>query len=161
MPQLETSTFASQIFWLCICFFTMLFIMSKLIVPRIAEILALRKRKIDNYLERAKLTKEQAEETILKYHEALAKATIEANKSLAQTKEELNNQVNQKQLELSQRLHEQIVEGEAKIQAGKDVALQQVKVIAADLAIEIVKKIGLSGISDKELKTAIEKNVKE
>lgn len=53
MPQLDTSTFTSQLFWLIVCFFSMLFIMSRFIVPRIADILEQRQRKIDGYLNKA------------------------------------------------------------------------------------------------------------
>ena len=50
MPQLDFSVFPSQLFWLCVTFFTMLFVMSKFIIPRIAEMINLRKEKIDDYL---------------------------------------------------------------------------------------------------------------
>lgn len=161
MPQLDISTFTSQLFWLCICFFTMLFIMSKLIVPRIAEILALRKRKIDNYLERARAIKEQAEESLNKYQKALEEATAGANKSLVQTQQELNNMINQRQQELAKKLHTQISEGEAEIRKSRDKALAEVPVIARELALDVVKKLGLSEIGAKELNAAIEKTSKE
>ena len=47
MPQLDTSTFTSQLFWLVVCFFSMMFIMSKFIIPKIADIMEQRQRKID------------------------------------------------------------------------------------------------------------------
>ena len=50
MPQLDFSVFPSQLFWLCVTFFTMLFVMSKFITQRIAEMINLRKEKIDDYL---------------------------------------------------------------------------------------------------------------
>ena len=52
MPQLDFSIFPSQFFWLCVCFFSMLFIMSKIIIPRIAEMIELRREKIDGNLEK-------------------------------------------------------------------------------------------------------------
>ena len=53
MPQLDTSTFTSQLFWLVVCFFSMMFIMSKFIIPKIADIMEQRQRKIDGYLNKA------------------------------------------------------------------------------------------------------------
>ena len=97
MPQLDTSTFASQLFWLCICFFTMLFIMSKIIIPKIADILEQRQRKIDSYLNKAYQIKLQAEEALKKYQDALTDATQKANASLAETQNELNQLVEKKQ----------------------------------------------------------------
>ena len=64
MPQLDTSTFTSQLFWLIVCFFSMLFIMSRFIVPRIADILEQRQRKIDGYLNKAHNIRLEAAEKI-------------------------------------------------------------------------------------------------
>ena len=43
MPQLDFSVFPSQLFWLAVSFFTMLFVMSKFIIPKTAEMIDLRK----------------------------------------------------------------------------------------------------------------------
>ena len=79
MPQLDTSSFTSQLFWLIICFFSMMFIMSKFIIPKISEIMEQRQRKIDSYLNKAADFKQQAEAALLKYQDALAKATAKAD----------------------------------------------------------------------------------
>ena len=155
MPQLDTSTFTSQLFWLCICFFSMLFIMSKFIVPRIADILEQRQRKIDGYLSKAHTVKIHAEEALKRYQDALAEATANANKALAETHEELNRYMQQKQDELAQKLNKKIKAGEAEINKSKDEALAKVKDMSEDLALDIVKKIGLSNISSKDIKEAV------
>ena len=90
MPQLDTSTFTSQLFWLVVCFFSMMFIMSKFIIPKIADIMEQRQRKIDGYLNKAADLKKQAEAALRKYQNALAAATEKADKSLADTKDEMN-----------------------------------------------------------------------
>ena len=155
MPQLETSTFTSQLFWLVVCFFSMMFIMSKFIIPRSADILEQRQRKIDGYLNKAADIKLQAEASLKKYQDALSKATGEANSSLAQTKEELNELIKNKQSELDSSLQKKIKEGEKEINHSKEAALKQVQAIAEDLAVEVVKKIGLNTISSKEIKAVV------
>lgn len=156
MPQLETSTFASQLFWLCITFFSMLFIMSKFIVPRIAEILNQRQRKIDDYLHKSYQIRQQAEESLDKYHRALNDATAKANESLAKTKEELNELINREQTTLNSKLQKKIAKGEAEIAKSKEEALAQVKEMTQDLAKVVVAKIGLD-INSKDIQTAIKK----
>lgn len=155
MPQLDTSTFASQLFWLCICFFTMLFIMSKIIIPKIADILEQRQRKIDSYLNKAYQIKLQAEEALKKYQDALTDATQKANASLAETQNELNKLVEKKQQDLDLRLHKKIMEGEAEIEQSREDALNKVKSISEELALEIIKKIGIDGINKTDIKNAI------
>ena len=51
MPQLEISTFPSQIFWLVVSFLLLYLILSKIIVPRIASVLKDRENEIKNNFE--------------------------------------------------------------------------------------------------------------
>ena len=155
MPQLDTSTFTSQLFWLVVCFFSMMFIMSKFIIPKIADIMEQRQRKIDGYLNKAADLKEQAEAALRKYQTALPAATEKADKSLADTKDEMNRLISDKQSELEARLQKKIKEGEKEINAGKEEALKQIKAVSEDLALDVIKKIGISGIKASDIKAAI------
>lgn len=155
MPQLDTSTFTSQLFWLVVCFFSMMFIMSKFIIPRIADIMDQRQRKIDGYLNKAADFKLQAEASLKKYQEALTQATADANFSLAQTKEELNELIKSKQCELDAKLQKKIKDGEKDINRSKEEALKQVQSIAEELAGDVIKKIGLPTLSRTEIKAVM------
>ena len=155
MPQLDSSTFSSQIFWLLICFFSMMFIMSKFIIPRIAEVMECRQSKIDGYLNKANHFKQEAEETLQKYQEALSQATLSANQSLADTKEEMNRFISQKQSELETTLQKRIKEGEETINSEKEKALKEVRGISEKLALDVIKKIGITGIESSDIKATM------
>lgn len=157
MPQLDPTWYVSQLFWLCICFFTMLFIMGKIFAPRIADILAQRQHKIDNYLVKAHQLKEQAEESLQKYHEALAQATADANEALEKTHKELDDYMSKKQSDLAEKLNAKIKEGEEQIIASKEQALKEVRGIAEELALDVVKKMGIKQISVQDLKNSLKK----
>ena len=131
--------------------------MGKIIAPRIADILAQRQRKIDDYLVKAHQIKEQAEESLQKYHEALAKATAEADDALAQTHRELADYISKKQDDLAKKLNAKISEGEAQINAQKEQALKEVYKIAEVLAVDVVEKMGLKQISSQNLKDSLKK----
>lgn len=161
MPQLDFSVFPSQAFWLTVCFFSMLLVMSKLIVPRIAEMINLRKEKIDDYLEKAAEIKTKAENALEKYQQALRDATNDANQSLQKTQQDLKNLIERKQIDLANELAAQIAEGEKKIQASKSKAMLQVQDIASDLAVEVVKKLGLKEIKEAEIHKAVKSSMKE
>ncbi len=158
MPQLDPATalFASQIFWLIICFFTMMFIMSTFIIPKIAETRQQRQNKIDGYLQRADKLRQQTEDAIKKYEDALSDATQKANSSLQTTKDELNRIIADKQSELDKKLEAQIKAGEAEINAGKVAALKEIKTVSAELATEILRKLSIDGIKPADIKTIIE-----
>lgn len=157
MPQLDPAWYPSQLFWLCVCFFTMLFIMGKIFAPRIADILAQRQHKIDDYLVKANQIQEQAEESLKKYHEALAKATEDANAAIELAHKELGEYIAKKQDDLTRKLNEKIKDGETQINQEKEKALQEVRGISEELALDIVRKIGLSEIRAQDIKEAISK----
>lgn len=66
MPQLDISNFSSQIFWLIICFTILYFYLSKIIIPRIDNIISSRKNIIEEdvnktYILQQKIDKLQQE----------------------------------------------------------------------------------------------------
>lgn len=155
MPQLDFSVFPSQLFWLAVCFFAMLFIMTRFIIPKTAEMIELRKAKINGDLEKAAEIKKQVEQTLEKYNQALQEANSRAAVSLQRTKDELEETVNRRQAELSVRLAAEIAAGEKKIDAAKEKALQKVEEAAADLAVDVLNKLGFAGIKPKNAAAAL------
>ena len=156
MPQLDFSIFPSQFFWLCVSFFLMLFIMSKFIIPKTAEMINLRKAKIDADLEAAAELKKKVEKTLEKYNLALKKATDEANVSLQKTREDLADTIEHRQAELSAELNREVVAGEKKINAAKQKALDGIEDMVAELAPLVLQKLGVVKVSAKEIQTALQ-----
>lgn len=156
MPQLDFSIFPSQFFWLSINFFLMLFIFSRFIIPRTAEMINLRKLKIDDYLAKAEQLKTKVEETLNKYNSALQKATEEADASLQQTQHEMDAMIEKRQAELGAVLKKQIEEGEAKILAGKENILKQVDELSAELALDVLKKVGFAQVKPAQITKALQ-----
>lgn len=156
MPQLDFSIFPSQFFWLCVSFFLMLLIMSKFIIPKTAEMINLRKAKIDADLEAAAELKKKVEKTLEKYNLALKKATDEANVSLQKTREDLADTIEHRQAELSAELNREIVAGEKKINAAKQKALDGIEDMVAELAPLVLQKLGVVKVSAKEIQTALQ-----
>ena len=156
MPHLDTSTYTSQIFWLLICFFSMMFIMSKFIIPKIAEIRQQRYDKLDGYLHKAEELQKKTENAIKKYEEALSEATKNANQSLQSTKDELNKIISKKQEELDKKLQAQIKAGEEEINEGKAKAIKEIKTVSTNLALEILHKLDITDIKTSDIKQIIE-----
>ena len=66
MPQFDFSTYSSQIFWFSICFAILYFFASKIILPRIRDILGDRKVVIDTDISYAKNLEDQIADLQLK-----------------------------------------------------------------------------------------------
>lgn len=156
MPQLDPSTYASQIFWLLVCFFAMMFIMSTFIIPKIAEIRQQRQDKIDGYLLKAEELKQKTEDAIKRYETALGNASQKAEASLQNTRDELNTLIGNRQSELEKKLQAQIKAGEDEINKGKEAALREIKTVSSDLALDILRKLDISEIKASEVKKIIE-----
>uniref|UniRef100_A0AAU7YQ89 ATP synthase subunit b n=1 Tax=Wolbachia endosymbiont of Oeneis ivallda TaxID=3171168 RepID=A0AAU7YQ89_9RICK len=91
MPQLDVSTFSSQIFWFLIFFSSLFFIVSCLFLPKLDEIISTRSKEVldsfNSSIHLLRLTEEQ----IAKYNAALNQARVRAKKiiddALAQVEE--------------------------------------------------------------------------
>jgi F-type H+-transporting ATPase subunit b len=91
MPQLDFSTFPSQLFWLTITFAVLYLLMAKLILPRIESVIGARQSRMDGDLERASRMQSEAEAVMAAYEKALATALIgkrleEAERRIAEEK---------------------------------------------------------------------------
>ena len=128
-----------------------------MIIPRIADIIEQRRKKINDAIDKANELKKKAEISLEKYQAALAAATAEADKSLNKTQDELNKLIENKQTELEESLKEKIAAGEAEIRKSKEAALKEVKTLSEKLALDVVKKIGLKEISPQQIKSALKK----
>jgi F-type H+-transporting ATPase subunit b len=156
MPQLDFSVFPSQLFWLLLSFFSMLFIMSKFIIPKTAEMINLRKEKVEGDLAKAAEIRQKMEKSLIKYNQALQQATMKANESLQKTRDELNDTINSRQADLDARLRTEVEVGEKRISASKKKTLCQIEEVSAELAIDVLHSLGFVGIKTKDALNALE-----
>ncbi len=133
----------------------MLFIMGKFIVPLTAEMINLRKAKIDADLAAAAELKQKVEKTLEKYNEALSNASEEANASVLKTKEELNALMERREAELAAEIGRQILAAEKKIEKARQKALSEVDGIAAKLAPIVWKKLDFDKFPSAELQAVV------
>ena len=93
LPQLDFTTFPSQIFWLAVTCFVLFHLMNKVALPRISSVLEERADAIADDLDRAEEFKRKATEAEADYHQALADARAEAGKIVAQAKAEIQEEL--------------------------------------------------------------------
>ena len=79
MPQLEISTFPSQIFWLVVSFLLLYLILSKIIVPRIASVLKDRENEIKNNFELSEKLYKKTESINQEIEEIKKQTELESN----------------------------------------------------------------------------------
>ena len=85
VPQIDPSTFATQIFWLIVAFVTLYWLLSRRALPRLTEVLEARQDRIAADLDEAERLRREAEAALTSYQAAIAKAQDEAHALLAET----------------------------------------------------------------------------
>ena len=141
MPQLDISTFPSQIFWLAVTFAALFLVMWKVAVPRIAGVLESRQRRIDDNLDKAADFKREAEAAIEAYEAAMRKARADAQSEIGEATQAIAAEAANQEAELASKLQTRIAESEAAIDEAKEKAIAGVRDMAQDVAASAVKKL--------------------
>jgi F-type H+-transporting ATPase subunit b len=141
MPQLDYHTFVPQLVWLAISFVVLYILMAGLGLPKVKAAIEGRRHHLDGDLARAAALKEEAEAALAAYQKALADARAAAQDTLRQTAEKLSAEAAARQHQLTETLAEQIAAAEARIAAGKDQALADIRGIASDVGSAVVEKL--------------------
>ena len=89
LPQLDVATYSSQIFWLIVSFVVLYFLVAKLAMPRIAEVLEERQERIEDDLDKAETLKKEAYQVRIEYEKALSAAREKAQDATRHAKEEI------------------------------------------------------------------------
>src|SRR6185437_17126527 len=97
MPQLDVATFPTQLIWLAISFIVLYLVMQAVGLPRLGDVIAARRARIDGDLEKAAQLKNETETVITAYEKALAEARMQAQITLRETTEQLNAQSAERQ----------------------------------------------------------------
>ena len=142
MPQLEQiDTFASQVFWLFVSFALLYYLMAKVVLPRIAAIMAEREDRVAQDLARAQTLKLQAEQIMEEYERSLAKARAEAGLALKQVSDQVSADIASRQQAADDELAKKADEAEARIAEAKKEALANVKSVAEEVTKAAVDKL--------------------
>jgi F-type H+-transporting ATPase subunit b len=159
-PPFQKETFASQLFWLVICFAALYIMVSKLILPRMGTIIAERRDRIAGDLAEAGRMKDEADGAVAAYEKALADARAKAQAIAAETRDKLNAQAEANRKDLEGKLQGKLAEAEKSIAATKSAAMTNVRSIAHEAASAIVTRlIGITPSSDA-VASAVEDAIK-
>jgi len=151
MPQLDPSSYISQVFWLLTSFCLLWFLLAVFVMPKIADVVEQRKRKIDEYIQKADALNLQAKASLERYQDTLAEAEKSARQEIDTGKKELKEYLQNAESDLAGELNKKIADNEFTLATEKRETLQQIDAIAQDLAYEIVQKLGFSKISKADI----------
>jgi F-type H+-transporting ATPase subunit b len=155
VPQIETATFASQIFWLIVAFVTLYWLLSRRALPRLTEVLEARQDRIAADLDEAERLRREAEAALTSYQALIAKAQDEAHALLAETQTRLQAEAAKRQAELDARLAEQLSEAEARIAEARQSALKELEEAAVMVAQSALERLAGLKVAKKTAQSTL------
>ena len=155
MPQLDPASFPSQLFWLAVCFGTMLLVLSVLVLPRITRTLAPRQGHIDADLEAAESLRADAQAALAAYDAALQQARNNALALAQDMRAEIQAETDRQKAELDARLAEEAQKADAALKAARDTVLAGLDAAARDVVGDVLQAVGLGAPGDSEIDAAL------
>jgi len=156
MPQLDPSTFGSQLFWLAVSFVTLYVVLSVLVLPRIGATMAKRSEQLDGDLAEAEALRAKAEAALEAYEEALAQARTKALVVAQNMRAEVQAETARQKAELDAKLAEEAAAADSRLAATREAALAGLRDAAKDIVGEVMLSIGVDQADDKSLEAALD-----
>ncbi|MFN7709897.1 MAG: hypothetical protein ACK5O7_02900 [Holosporales bacterium] len=154
MPQLDVATYASQLFWLGLCFIVLLIGSVGIYLPRMSRILDTRWQHIEGTFSEAEALRKEAEELHRVSEQLLAEARETANRQSSEISRQVAIELSKKKSESMQRFKERMRHADVLITERKAAAMGSVQEVAEAITHEVIEKI-LPGIDQKDIATFV------
>jgi F-type H+-transporting ATPase subunit b len=141
LPQLDISTWPSQIFWLVVLFGAGYLIMAKIVTPRIGAVLEERRGKLDDDLGKARAASEDAARTRAEYERDLEAARTAAAETAKQAASEAAKAAEASDAKVAKKLADKVAKAESKLADARSEAMANLNAVAAEAAIAAVAQL--------------------
>ncbi len=141
MPQLDFSTYPSQLFWLLITFLVMYYYMAGAVLPKIARVLQSRSERISNDLDEAAELRDEAESLELEYNASIERTKSNAAEIIAKANHQANDYMEKQFQELEESLSKKFAKNEKKILEAKQQVYQELTEVSSELSREMVQRL--------------------
>jgi len=155
LPQFDFSTWGNQIFWLIITFGIMYFVLSKFILPKLADGIVERKDRISDDLDAASRMQAEAEEAQKAYEQKLVDARAKAHNVAEATRQSVNEELSKEMADADAETAKQAEAAEERINTLRIKALANVETIAKDTATEIFQHFSGKTLTAAQLRDAM------
>jgi F-type H+-transporting ATPase subunit b len=155
LPQLHVPDFAPQLFWLAAMFALLYLILSKIALPRVGEVLAERRSRIQRDLDAAATLKADTDKALADYEKALSDARANASTIARNTRDKLAAESEAERVRVEGELASKLQSAETSIAATKTKAMSAVSDIASDTAQAIIGKLIGQDVTAADVKAAL------
>jgi F-type H+-transporting ATPase subunit b len=160
MPQLDISTWPSQLFWLAVTFAALYFVVSRLIIPRTGGVIEKRKSTIASDLAAAVASKASSEAALKAYEASIAEARSKASAVSLEMRNRMAAETDAARQKLDAELAAKMAAADKSVQAAKAKALEGITGVAEDIATSIVAELLGAKVSKAAIADAVAKSSK-
>lgn len=160
LPQLDASSWPSQLFWLAITFGLLYWLMSTVFLPRIGGAIEERRDRIADDLDRAAESKREAQEAEAAFNRSLSEARAKAQAIGGEARDEVAAEIAEMQREAEESLAQKTAAAEARIAEMKASAAAKVREAAGETTRAIVETLILETPTDAVVSAAVAKAAK-
>ena len=151
MPQLDFTTFIPQLFWLFLSLSFLYFILSRIALPRISDVIEERNDTITDDLDEAKALSIEAEKVVNELKSKLEDARSSSQKTLMDERQKNLDKISSERKKFEETISKEISSSEEKINKGKYEALKEASDLAVDIAEEIINNLFVKKVDKKDL----------
>ena len=141
LPQLDITTWPSQLFWLVVVFGAGYIIMAKFVTPRIGAVLEERRARLDDDLGKARAASENAARTRAEYEADLDAARGVAAETAKTAAAEAAKKADASDAKIAKKLADKVAKAEAKLATARSDALVNLNDVAAEAAMVAVAQL--------------------
>jgi F-type H+-transporting ATPase subunit b len=161
MPQFDITTFASQIFWLIISFSVVFLFVWRIGLPRIANTLENRQKKIGDDLAKANELAEQTDEVMEAYEKKLADTRASALEELHAATVKATEKSDEQNALLAEKLAENAAAARNRISAESAAAINNIVDISEEITQQAVERLIGKTPDNNSVKSAVTKAVQD
>jgi F-type H+-transporting ATPase subunit b len=147
--------------WTLIVFAISLYVLKKLVFPRIQEALDKRQRAIDESIDSAEHLREEADQLLAEYRERLADARVQAEEILARARKAAEASEAAALADGKAQREEMLEQTKREIQAETRRAIQDIRNEVADLTILATEKVTRKSLDEDDQRRLVEEALSE
>lgn len=161
MPQFDPAVWAPQLIWLAITFLALYFLMSRVALPRVSEVLEEREVRINESLRKAERLKLSAENAIAEYEKTIADVRAKASEQLRMAREEAAALSAKRNAELGERLATHMSAAEQRINQAREAAIAGLRDVAATVSGAALERLIGERLDEGSLKSTVDAVLRE
>jgi len=155
LPQMNSETFPSQIFWLVVTFGLLFLVLWRITLPMIEGVIADRRNRIEGDLGTAEKLRQQASAALAGYEAALSGARSRAHQVLDANRKAIATELDQLKSRAEHEAQAAMKQAEDRVAAERARALGSLRPAAAEAAAAIVERLIGARVTPDEVARAM------